>query len=343
MAMFVLGIESSCDETAAAVIEFDRGGWRILADEISSQSAIHEEYGGVVPELAARAHLTNLPLVVDKVLRDSAVRISQLAAIGATRGPGLKGCLLMGLGFAKGAALACSASLVGVNHIEAHIHAAQLDNPALCYPYLALVVSGGHTEIVQVLGLGSYKIAARTGDDAAGEAFDKSANLLGFPYPGGAALAALADNCRTSPYKLPRVMREAEGFSFSGLKTAIALLIRREREKIEREPETRAALAGAIQEAIVDALCFKLEQAVKQTGICTIAVTGGVAANQCLRRRVAGIRGCRIYFPQLKHCMDNGAMVAFVAGLRTMAGQRDSLDLPALARWPVEEINSSAS
>lgn len=345
--MYFLGIETSCDETAAAVVQcadahalLNQGEQaRILAEEVSSQVRIHEAYGGVVPELASRAHLTNLPWVVEQVLRSSGVRFSDLTAIGVTQGPGLKGCLMMGSSFAKALCLAQGLALIGVNHIEAHIHAAMMDNQGLRYPFLALVVSGGHTEIVEVRGLGRYHIWARSIDDAAGEAFDKSANLLGFDYPGGAALAALADTCSGSPFYLPRVMREAEGFSFSGLKTAISVLIKEQESALSYgEGQTKAFIAHAVQEAIVEALCHKLVLALRQTKARSVSVTGGVSANRRLRQRIKEIAGNNAFFPAASHCMDNAAMVAYTAALRYGFGQRDGLDMAVMARWPVEDL-----
>ena len=333
--MLILGIESSCDETAAALVSLEQGRARILAERISSQAPVHEPYGGVVPELASREHLYNLPFVIHEIMQESGLAYRDLSAIAVTRGPGLKGCLLMGCGFAKGLSLANELPLVGVNHIEAHIHGAMLDNEEVEYPFLALVVSGGHTEIIDVRGLGEYRVVARTIDDAAGEAFDKSANLLGFAYPGGAALAELADRCVSAPgYILPRVMQGQEGFSFSGLKTAIALLVAREQPL---DDSRRGALAAAIQEAIVEALYSKVRSALRTTRSGSLVVTGGVAANRRLRERMQSFRNVRVYFPALMHCMDNAAMVAFVGAKRFAAGQTDQLDFSVLSRWPVEE------
>ena len=339
--MYFLGIETSCDETAAACLRVEGRTAQVLAEEVSSQFSVHALYGGVVPELASREHLAALPVIVESVMRSAQVNFEDLAAIGVTRGPGLKGCLLMGCSFAKALSLAHKLALIGVNHIEAHIHAALLDNPALCYPFLSMVVSGGHTEIVEVEGLGRYKLWARTIDDAAGEAFDKSANLLGFSYPGGAKLAELAETQTSSPFKLPRVMRGTEGFSFSGLKTAIAMLIKEQAAALAADAAgTRASLAYAVQEAIVDSLCYKLEAAVKQTGAKMVSLSGGVSANKMLRRKVGELKGVNAFFPEPNHCLDNGAMVAFVAARRYLSGQRDKLDFPVLARWPVEELGA---
>lgn len=337
--MNILGIETSCDETAVALLSFDKNQrCRVVAEEISSQLDIHEKYGGVVPELASREHLKNLPLVMDKVLCDASLELKDISALAVTRGPGLKGCLLIGMGFAKGIAASRGVPLVGVNHIEGHVLAPVMDNPQLEYPFLALIVSGGHTEIVQVNAFADYKIITRTTDDAAGEAFDKSANLLGFGYPGGARLADLADHSAEQHFPLPKVMREAEGFSFSGLKTAIALLIRKNETALQSDAALRGSIARAIQEAIVDALCFKLDGAMKSTGIRRVAVSGGVSANRRLRARVEALSPGNVYFPSMKHCMDNGAMIAYVGGLRFMRGERMALDADVLSRYPVEEI-----
>ena len=338
----VLGIETSCDESAAAVLDYSGNRPRLVCEEISSQFEVHKAYGGVVPELASREHLRNLPLLLDQLLRKCGLTLDDLALIAVTCGPGLKGCLLMGISFAKGLALPAGKPLMGVNHIEAHLLAACLDNPDLRYPFLSLVVSGGHTEIHEVHGLGKYRLVARTMDDAAGEAFDKSANLLGYDYPGGAALAELADSCAGSDIRLPRVMREAEGFSFSGLKTAISLMIEKKRELLS-EPAVKASLAWAVQEAIVDALVFKLRQALKACGMKRLALAGGVSANRYLRERVQALKGVDVYFPGMQHCMDNAAMVAHAAALRFAAGERSGFELEARSSWPVESMQPPAA
>lgn len=334
---YLLGIESSCDDTGVALASIeDDGQISIVAEALSSQVEMHKLYGGVVPELAAREHLRNLPLLIEEVLASAKVGVGDLAAVGVTRGPGLKGCLLVGLNFAKALALAQGIPLIAVNHIEAHIFAAQLDHPELEPPFLALVVSGGHTEIHLVKGLRDYQLIARTVDDAAGEAFDKSANLLGIGYPGGPALARLADSVDKSPFRLPRVMRQSEGFSFSGLKTAIAMLIKQQ-PSLEEEG-LRAALAFAIQEAIVDALLFKLKKAVKQTNQRKVVVTGGVSANHYLRKRLAGWSQITPYFPRIEHCLDNGANSAYLAAKQFRLGLATALNATALARWPIESL-----
>ena len=320
------------------MLEFDQNQRpAVLSEVIASQSHIHREYGGVVPELAAREHLSSLPLLSAKVLADTGTRMRDLSAIAVTRGPGLKGCLLMGFGFAQGLALSADLPLVGVNHIEGHALSPLLDNPDLDFPYLCLIVSGGHTEIQAVHGLGRYQLIARTGDDAAGEAFDKSANLLSFEYPGGASLAALADTVNHSEFKLPKVMREAEGFSFSGLKTAISLLVKKEAVRIQ-DPQVRAELAFAVQESIVDALVFKLKAALSAGDYRRVAVCGGVAANQALRKRIQGLKGVDVYFPKLTHCMDNAAMIGMAGALRFLRSERLEAGGTVMPRWPLETL-----
>ncbi len=342
--MLCLAIETSCDESAVSLLESEAGSFRVLSEEISSQTKIHEKYGGVVPELASREHLSALPLMLDAVMEKNQCRLADIGLLAVTQGPGLKGCLLIGLGVAKGMACAGNIPIVGVNHIEGHIRSARIANSELSYPYLALVVSGGHTEIVQVDQLGVYKVLARTKDDAAGEAFDKAANLLGLSYPGGAALAALADNYLTEnrgiierDLALPKVMRGSNDFSFSGLKTAIVLLIRREGTRIADESR-RAALAAAIQEAIVDTLVHRVEQMVLRTGITRVAVCGGVSANRLLQKRLAALSGITLFVPSKLHCMDNATMIGFVGIERFQVSRVGASNLEVRSFWPVEEL-----
>jgi N6-L-threonylcarbamoyladenine synthase len=340
--MLVLGIESSCDESAAALLEFnDQGHTTVHAEAISSQNDLHAAYGGVVPELAAREHLRFLPLVVNKVLGASKPDL-----VAVTRGPGLKGCLLMGTHFAQGWAMARNLPLVGVNHIEGHLLAPLLDNPTLAPPYLALIVSGGHTEILRVDGLGRYTLVSRTIDDAAGEAFDKAANLLGFTYPGGATLAACADEFLSAggqvdrELKLPKVMLHEPGFSFSGLKTAISLLIKKVSAEAKELPHgQKQQLAAVIQSAIIEVLLRKIEEA-RRNGCekWPIAVSGGVSANKALRSALQARFSHSVYFPQARHCTDNAAMIAFAGGVRYLKDKTAHSDLAALSSWPVEEV-----
>lgn len=332
--MPILAIETSCDETAVAVVELSSNGRiSILSDLVSSQVDLHALYGGVVPELAAREHLRNLPLLVEEALRIAEVTFYKLSGIGVTQGPGLKGCLMVGLGFAKGLATALNLPIAGINHIEGHILSPLINNPNLTFPYLALVVSGGHTELLKVLGLGQYQVIARTHDDAAGEAFDKSANLLGLSYPGGARLAAMADTVSSTRYRLPTVMRDAEGFSFSGLKTAVALLIKREGLD---PPEKRAELAHAIQDAIIETLVSKTRRAMDDSECSRLVVVGGVSANRRLKMALAALSGVEIFFPESRHSIDNAAMIGLVAAMRLKRGDRLQAGAQAISRWPVE-------
>lgn len=340
--MRILALETSCDETAAALLEMQGPGvGSVLAEVISSQVALHAAYGGVVPELAAREHLSALPLVVDKVLQQSGGTLDTVDALVVTQGPGLKGCLLMGMGFARALALARGLPILGVNHIEGHVLVPLLDNPELKPPYLALVVSGGHTEIVLVREPGEYELMARTLDDAAGEAFDKSANLLGLPYPGGPRLATLADQFAArgepSPFTLPRVALAEPVFSFSGLKTAISLAVKRSREALATDETLQGALAFTIQEAIVDALAIKVKQAVERSGIDRVAVTGGVSANRRLRARLAE-DGYRVFAPTLPHCTDNAAMIGWAGAYRLFRGDGGHGLGDVRSRWPIETI-----
>ncbi|MCB0317210.1 MAG: tRNA (adenosine(37)-N6)-threonylcarbamoyltransferase complex transferase subunit TsaD [Bdellovibrionales bacterium] len=347
--MLVLGIETSCDETAIAIIKLENDGKiQIIAEEVSSQIDLHKAYGGVVPELASREHLKNLPLLYSKILTDSKLELREIDGIAVTRGPGLKGCLLMGYSFAKGLSISADKPFIGVNHIEGHILAPLLDNPDLKFPFLSLVVSGGHTEILEVNQIGDYKLIARTIDDAAGEAFDKSAHLLGFEYPGGPKLAELADsflNYKQSTkynFVLPKVMREAEGFSFSGLKTAISQLINKHKNEIDLNPMLKAELAYTIQHSIVDSLVFKLKNALQNSKIKTISITGGVSANKYLRAEASKL-GVNCYFPNMNHCIDNAAMIALVGAYRLSAKQADLYTNGVISRWPVESLQKTAA
>lgn len=334
--MRILGIETSCDETGVALLDYDGSKCTVAAEEVSSQIQLHEAYGGVVPELASREHLSNLPVIFDQIIGGAEESIDLICV---TQGPGLKGCLLVGVCFAKGLSAARGIPLCGVNHIEGHLLSPLFEHPDLAFPYLGLIVSGGHTEIIVVEGAGKYSCFARTTDDAAGEAFDKAAALLGLPYPGGPALAALASGVKNDTFMLPKVMREAEGFSFSGLKTAISLLVKKNAESIQNDPNVKAKLAAAVQDSIIDAIRFKVRKAVSATGIHTVSVSGGVAANTALREALRGIRGVNAYFPPPKYCTDNGVMIAFAGLRRFLSGARTTGRLEIHSRWPVEEMS----
>jgi N6-L-threonylcarbamoyladenine synthase len=336
--MKILGIESSCDETGVAVLDVSAdGSSTILGEVLASQVSLHELYGGVVPELASREHMRSLPLLLEEVLQRSSLSLDDIDGIGVTCGPGLKGCLLIGATFAQGIAQSRGIPLFPVNHIEGHILSGELHAPSLKPPYLTLVVSGGHTEILLVEGLGRYTCLCRTRDDAAGEAFDKSANLLDIKYPGGARLAAMADQAagKRSRFALPRVARELDDFSFSGLKTAVLLLIKKHAQELANNPEILPELCWTIQDAIVDPLIVKISREVAKRGV-PLVVCGGVSANVELQRRLR--EKCRdVHFPPLRHCVDNGAMIAYVAGRYLAAGVKaPKLDIHS--RWPVESL-----
>jgi N6-L-threonylcarbamoyladenine synthase len=336
---FILAIESSCDESAAALARVDCDGkFSLLSDRISSQIDVHKLYGGVVPEIASREHLKNLPMIIEQVIQEGGIVRNQIDLIAVTRGPGLKGCLLIGIGIAQGIATALRCPIYGINHMEGHVLAPMIEHPDLEFPFIELVVSGGHTELLMVSGVGDYQVLARTVDDAAGEAFDKSAHLLGFEYPGGAALAQLADRSVNTTFKLPRVMRENTEFSFSGLKTAISQMIRQQGLALADNIELRAQMAVAIQDAIIDALLFKVKRALKETGLKRLALTGGVAANRALRERMSSLDGISVYYPSTALCTDNAAMIAFAAARRYGQNKLAAGSLEVLSRWPVEEI-----
>lgn len=332
--MLVLGIESSCDETGLAIYDSDRG---LLANALHSQIPLHKQYGGVVPELASRDHIHYLVPLLEEVLQAAQVKKQDLDGIAYTAGPGLIGALLVGACFAKSLAYALNIKALGVHHLEAHLLAAQMETPALDFPFVALLVSGGHCQLIEVKGLGDYQLLGDTLDDAVGEAFDKTAKLMGIPYPGGAELAALADACEATPYKFPRPMVDRPGldFSFSGLKTH-ALTVWNSSQKNET---ARAQIAKAFQEAVVDTLIIKAKRAVHQCNSKRLVVAGGVGANIALRRALEEwmrtIDG-QVYFPAMEYCTDNGAMVAYAGCLRLLRKEQDAgTEVQVKARWPL--------
>jgi N6-L-threonylcarbamoyladenine synthase len=335
--MITLGIETSCDETALSILEYRGQKTKpiIHSELISSQINLHKEYGGVVPELAAREHLKNLPLLYSELFNKSAIDESSIESISVTAGPGLKGCLLMGYHFGEALSLALNIPLRLVHHIEGHIFSIALEVDSISEPFLALVVSGGHTEIVLVEEFGKYKILSKTIDDAAGEAFDKSANLLGFPYPGGAELAKLADSVDTSDFTLPRVMRNQEGFSFSGLKTAISRLVKEHLED-NTNNSIRANLAYAIQDSIVQSLVNKVEEQLKKHNIKHLVVCGGVSANHYLKNELNKLNET-VYFSSSKYCTDNASMIAYVGARKLVEGIDDNLK-SVVPRLSLEEF-----
>ncbi len=345
MTLITLGIETSCDETGIALYQTGRG---LLAHALYTQVAMHNEYGGVVPELASRDHVRRVIPLVRQVMREADVSLDQISAIAYTQGPGLGGALLVGASIANALAYALDISSIGIHHLEGHLLSPLLSDPAPEFPFVALLVSGGHTQLMRVDGVGRYTLLGETLDDAAGEAFDKSAQLLGLGYPGGPALAKLAALGRPGLYKLPRPMLHSGDleFSFSGLKTAVLTLVKQSSDGMQkiRDEQTRADIACAVQEAIVDVLAHKARAALAQTGLDQLVVAGGVGANQLLRSRLTeGIakRGGTVFYPDLEFCTDNGAMIAFAGALR-LAQQQGKKDyrFNVKPRWNLAEIIS---
>ena len=334
--MKVLGIESSCDETGIAVYDSDSGQiWQRLYSQIEK----HREYGGVVPELASRDHVVKAAPMLSEILLEIGT-IDDIDAITYTRGPGLIGALMVGANLARGLAWALDKPVLGVHHMEGHLLAPMLaaEKPEL--PFVALLVSGGHTMLVDVRAIGEYRILGETLDDAVGEAFDKTAKLLGLPYPGGPELAALADSVSHSRFEFPRPMVNRPGlqFSFSGLKTAALNMVKK------HEPlgdDSRAEIAHAFQHAVVDTLRIKCQRALAETGYQNLVVAGGVGANRRLRavlEQVTTANHARVYFPALEYCTDNGVMIAYAGALRVLAGQRDEPAIDVLPRWSLESL-----
>ena len=335
--MKVLGIETSCDETGIAVFDTDS---RQIWQRLYSQVEKHRQYGGVVPELASRDHVVKAAPMLREIV-DEIGDIADLDAIAYTRGPGLIGALMVGANLARGLGWALDKPVLGVHHMEGHLLAPMLAETQPELPLVALLVSGGHTLLVDVQSLGEYRVLGETLDDAVGEAFDKTAKLLGLPYPGGPQLAALADRVDASRFEFPRPMINRPGldFSFSGLKTAALNLVR------EHEPltdELRAEIAFAFQHAVVDTLRIKCQRALEQTGYQNLVVAGGVGANRRLRevlQQVVAQQNAQVFFPALEYCTDNGVMIAYAGALRLQAGQHDDQITDVLPRWSLEELS----
>ncbi len=339
--MRVLAIESSCDESAAAVLDRERG---LLAHELFSQVELHRVFGGVVPELASRDHVRRLLPLIRRVLEASGTRPAELTGVAYTAGPGLIGALLTGAALARSLAYAWRIPAVGVHHLEGHLLAPLLEADPPPFPHVALLVSGGHTMLIEVRGIGRYEVLGETRDDAAGEAFDKSAKLLGLPYPGGPHLALLAETGKPGEFDFPRPMLDRPGleFSFSGLKTAVLHAVRSRR----LSEQGKADVAYAVQDAIVETLAAKALRALDLTGLDTLVVSGGVSANRRLRASLdtqVRRKGGRVYYPRFEFCTDNAAMIA-VAGLARLAsGPHDGLSIQARAQWPLEQLRPIAA
>jgi N6-L-threonylcarbamoyladenine synthase len=335
--MRVLAIESSCDESAVAVLDEHAG---LIAHELFSQVDLHRVFGGVVPELASRDHVKKLLPLVRGILEESARRVpGPITGVAYTAGPGLIGALLTGAALARSLAFAWGVPAIGVHHLEGHLLAPLLEPEPPPFPHVALLVSGGHTLLIEVSGIGRYRVLGASRDDAAGEAFDKTAKLLGLPYPGGPQLAQLATQGRPGKFTFPRPMLDRPGleFSFSGLKTAVLHAV----QGRELTPQLRADVARGVEDAIVDTLIAKALRALEETQLSVLVVSGGVSANRTLRTRLTeavGARGARVYYPRIEFSTDNAAMIA-VAGLaRLKAGEHDSLAIEARAQWPLESL-----
>jgi N6-L-threonylcarbamoyladenine synthase len=336
LAGLVLGIETSCDETGVALYDSRLG---LIAHTIFSQVELHAEYGGVVPELASRDHVRRLLPPVRGLLTHAGASLTALKAVAYTQGPGLAGALLVGAGTAAALAYALRIPAVPVHHLEGHLLSPLLGEPAPEFPFVCLLVSGGHTQLMEVCGVGRYRLLGETLDDAAGEAFDKTAQLLGLGYPGGPALACIAEVGRGDRFRLPRPMIASADldFSFSGLKTAVSVLVR----DLDLDDATRADVAASFQEAIVDVLAAKSAAALEWTGLRQLVVAGGVGANQVLRERLFALgsaRGIRVFYPRLEFCTDNGAMIALVGALRLAGAARGALGFAVRPRWDLESL-----
>lgn len=336
--MLLLALESSCDETAAAVV---RDGREVLSNIISSQIDLHAIYGGVVPELASRRHLEVINPLVAEALQRAGVAPAELDGVAVTSGPGLTGALLVGVSFAKAFAYALNIPFIGVHHIEAHIQAIRLEQE-VAYPFLGAAVSGGHTHLYRVEGIGSYRLLGRTIDDAAGEAFDKVAKMLGLGYPGGPLIDKLAARYTSGDIKFPRPLlnRANHDFSFSGLKTAVLNHIQGLPRPLSEEQVGQ--IASAFQEAAVDVLTLKVLRAAQQEGLERIVVAGGVACNSGLRQRFADLTAATttsVYFPRPLLCADNAAMIAVAADFYLSHGKRSGFDLNAVSSWPLEQVS----
>lgn len=343
--MLVLGLETSCDETGVALYDTERG---LLADRLFSQVAMHAEYGGVVPELASRDHIRKALPLIDTVLADAGCTKSDLEAVAYTAGPGLVGALMVGATLGRSIAYALGIPSLGVHHMEGHLMAPLLSATPPSYPFIALLVSGGHTQLVRVDGLGEYRLLGESLDDAAGEAFDKTAKMLGLPYPGGPHVAKAAEGGDPSRFDFPRPMVKHPGldFSFSGLKTHTLTTVRACEAEGGLSEQDKADIACAFESAVVDTLMIKCRRALKQEGLKTLVMAGGVSANRKLRAVLAeklGKEGMQVFYPEPSLCTDNGAMIAFAGAMRLATGERDLAGVEVRARWPMMELKSPVS
>ena len=344
--MIVLGIESSCDETGIALFDSEKG---LLAHTLHSQIEVHAEYGGVVPELASRDHIRYLVPLLEQILQQANIEKTMIDGIAYTAGPGLIGALMSGAAVGRSLAWALGIPAVEVHHMEGHLLAPMLEENPPAFPFVALLVSGGHTLLAYVKGIGQYELLGQSLDDAAGEAFDKTAKLLGLGYPGGPALAAMAEDGEQGVYKFPRPMVDRPGldFSFSGLKTFALNTMQSEAKKAglggELSMQTKADISLAFEEAVVDTLKIKCRRALEQKQCSSLVIAGGVGANRRLRatlgEMVDQLAG-NLYYPRIEFCTDNGAMIAQAGCLRLVAGETQPLEIDARARWSMQELSA---
>ncbi len=340
--MKVLGIETSCDETGIAVYDSDRG---LLADCLYSQVGIHASYGGVIPELASRDHIRKTLPLIKEAIKDASIKASELDGVAYTAGPGLVGALLVGAAIGRSLAMGWGVSAIGVHHMEGHLLAPMLEPNPPAFPFVALLVSGGHTQLVRADGIGRYELLGESLDDAAGEAFDKVGKMLGLPYPGGPHLEKLAKYGKTGRYEFPRPMTNRPGldFSFSGLKTFVRNTIIEQSKGGELDEQTRADIARAFQEAVVATIAIKCRRALEQTGLRSLIIAGGVSANTFLREELETSLEkitSQLFYAQLKFCTDNGAMIAYAGCQRLQAGQHEGLAINVFPRWSIESLSA---
>ena len=344
--MLVLGIETSCDETGLAVYDSERG---LLAHTLYSQVKLHAEYGGVVPELASRDHVRKIIPLLNLVLEEAGINKADLQGIAYTSGPGLMGALMVGGAMATALGYALDIPVLGVHHMEGHLLAPMLEQSPPQFPFVALLVSGGHTQLVSVEAIGEYEVLGESLDDAAGEAFDKTAKMLDLDYPGGPVLAAMADRGQVDRFDFPRPMTDRPGldFSFSGLKTFTRNLIEKHRgEDLLPNDKDAVDICAGFQEAVVDTLVIKCRRALKQTGMKTLVIAGGVSANSRLRHKLEvalAKEGAEVFYARHEFCTDNGAMIAYAGCQRLVAGQRNELAIAATPRWPLDQLQNIQS
>ncbi|GLP97248.1 tRNA (adenosine(37)-N6)-threonylcarbamoyltransferase complex transferase subunit TsaD [Paraferrimonas sedimenticola] len=337
--MRVLGIETSCDETGIAIYDDQNG---LLAHSLYSQVKLHADYGGVVPELASRDHVRKIVPLINQTIAQAGLNADDIDAVAYTKGPGLIGAVLVGACVGRSLAFAWGKPALGVHHMEGHLLAPMLEETPPEFPFVALLVSGGHTQLVAVRGIGDYELLGESVDDAAGEAFDKTAKLLGLDYPGGPLLAKMAEKGNSGRFRFPRPMTDRPGldFSFSGLKTFAANTITANKDDSDPE-QTQADIALAFEEAVVDTLAIKCKRALKQTGYQRLVIAGGVSANRRLRAGLEALMkdlGGQVYYPRTEFCTDNGAMIAFAGLQRLKAGEREGLEVQGKPRWPLTEL-----